>query len=261
LARIVVVRHRDEEERFSTYLLHPLLRIWESRGHEIRVVRGFENLPDADLAILHVDLSVVPDEYREAVQRYPRVVNGRVLDVRKRRVSTNLLLADDDWDGTVIVKSNLNALGVPEYRVHANARPEFRYTIHARISDVPDQVWADPDLVVERFLPERDKEYFYLRVFTFCGDGTRNRICRSRKPIIRGASIIEHFPGPEVPEEILAERERLGFDFGKFDYVVREGKPILLDANKTPSFPPGAPQEMFDDLAAGLQTLLTAPVA
>jgi hypothetical protein len=35
---------------------------------------------------------------------------------------------------------------------------------------------------------------------------------------------------PEIPE--LAKR--MGFDFGKFDYVMHEGKPVLLDANKTP---------------------------
>ena len=28
-------------------------------------------------------------------------------------------------------------------------------------------------------------------------------------------------------------REQMGFDYGKFDYVIHEGKPILLDANKT----------------------------
>jgi hypothetical protein len=26
----------------------------------------------------------------------------------------------------------------------------------------------------------------------------------------------------------------MGFDYGKFDYVMQEGQPVLLDANKTP---------------------------
>jgi hypothetical protein len=38
----------------------------------------------------------------------------------------------------------------------------------------------------------------------------------------------------DVPESLRAERERLGFDFGKFDFVYHDGKAILLDANKTP---------------------------
>jgi hypothetical protein len=28
-------------------------------------------------------------------------------------------------------------------------------------------------------------------------------------------------------------RKRLNFDYGKFDYVVHDGQPVLLDANKT----------------------------
>ena len=38
-----------------------------------------------------------------------------------------------------------------------------------------------------------------------------------------------------VPEVLRAERERLGFDFGKFDFVVHEGEVVLLDANRTPT--------------------------
>jgi ABC-type uncharacterized transport system ATPase component len=33
--------------------------------------------------------------------------------------------------------------------------------------------------------------------------------------------------------EILQLRKQLGFDYGKFDYVIHEGKVVLLDANKT----------------------------
>jgi hypothetical protein len=37
-----------------------------------------------------------------------------------------------------------------------------------------------------------------------------------------------------VPIEIREERRRLGFDYGKFDFVVHGDGPILLDANRTP---------------------------
>ena len=38
-------------------------------------------------------------------------------------------------------------------------------------------------------------------------------------------------------------RRRLGFDYGKFDYVERDGGAVLLDANPTPSYGagPGSP--------------------
>jgi hypothetical protein len=30
-------------------------------------------------------------------------------------------------------------------------------------------------------------------------------------------------------------RRELGFDFGKLDFVLRDGKAVLLDANRTPA--------------------------
>jgi hypothetical protein len=38
-----------------------------------------------------------------------------------------------------------------------------------------------------------------------------------------------------VPNELRIERKRLGFDYGKFDFVVHEGRVVLLDANRTPT--------------------------
>ena len=33
--------------------------------------------------------------------------------------------------------------------------------------------------------------------------------------------------------EIVEAQRRLKFDYGKFDYVIHDGQPVLLDANKT----------------------------
>ena len=57
-------------------------------------------------------------------------------------------------------------------------------------------------------------------------------------PIIKSHHIIER-EEVDVPPELQAWRERLGFDYGKFDYVVRDGVPILIDANRTPGAPDG----------------------
>ncbi|HEX2879540.1 MAG TPA: hypothetical protein VHO25_08375, partial [Polyangiaceae bacterium] len=38
--------------------------------------------------------------------------------------------------------------------------------------------------------------------------------------------------------EIVKRKEELGFDIGKFDYVMHEGRPVLLDTNKTVGSPP-----------------------
>ena len=37
----------------------------------------------------------------------------------------------------------------------------------------------------------------------------------------------------EPHQEIVKWREAMKFDYGKFDYVVHDGKAVLLDANKT----------------------------
>jgi len=61
-----------------------------------------------------------------------------------------------------------------------------------------------------------------------------------------------------VPDELRAERSRLGFDYGKFDFVVHEGRAILLDANRTPSAPPPSPEVDASNvhLAGGIDSLL-----
>jgi hypothetical protein len=264
LARIVVIRHANEPGDFSRYMLSRLCALWEEDGHEIHVLCGCDDLPDADLAILHVDLSVVPDEYAAAVRRYPRVVNGGAIDLRKRAISRNLLAEGDDWPGKVIIKPDLNFAGIPELRANLRHAPaayvpknQGIYWIARSLADVPDAVWDNERLVVERYLPEEDGNYHYLRVYNFFGDAGRSRICRSHSPIVKGPHIIDTIPGPEIPEEIMAERKRLGMDYGKFDYVLHEGKPVLLDANRTPSFRARGPMvELFNTLRPGLASVL-----
>jgi len=115
----------------------------------------------------------------------------------------------------------------------------------------------DDDRVVERFLPEQDARGFWLRAWVFFGDRERcTRYCGTL-PIVKSAEIIAREPVP-VPDELRAERERLGFDYGKFDFVVRDGRAILFDANRTPSAPPLSPEMDASNarLAGGLDALL-----
>ncbi|HNC46927.1 MAG TPA: hypothetical protein PLU80_22335, partial [Acidobacteriota bacterium] len=57
------------------------------------------------------------------------------------------------------------------------------------------------------------------------------RLC-AETPIVNANSrsereIVEPHP------DMIALRHRLKFDYGKFDYVIHNGQPVLLDANKT----------------------------
>ncbi|HSN00416.1 MAG TPA: hypothetical protein VLS52_05365 [Rudaea sp.] len=272
MARIVVITHAHDNFRGRKPLLGSLAAHWSEAGHVIDVVAGLGVWPDADAAIMHVDLSVVPQAYREAATRYPLVLNGNAADIRKTRVSRHLLKRDSDWSGPVVVKTDLNYSGIPE--LHAvecfrrdGTTPDLApvplvctdrpYPILRSIAEVPDEIWNNPGLVVERFLPESDAQGFWMRAWVFFGDRERcTRYCGTH-PIVKTANIIAREPA-SVPDELRAERDRLGFDYGKFDFVVRAGRAILLDANRTPSSPPSSPAIDASNahLAGGLAAFL-----
>jgi hypothetical protein len=58
----------------------------------------------------------------------------------------------------------------------------------------------------------------------------------------------------------VLERSRLGFDYGKFDYVMHEGRAVLLDANSTPGISSRTEQLILsaDELARGLEEWIRA---
>jgi len=276
--RIVVIMHEKDRSlrngaQKSTYLVSALAPHWRRMGHSVRVAFGIDNLPEADLAILHVDLSVTPEIYLRAAARYPVVVNGDARDIRKRLVSRNVLGSGDHWPGPVIVKSDLNNGGIPERlratgrcgdsadvrRVHASGFN--RYQVWNSLAQVPAAVFTNRRLVVERFLPERHGEFSAIRSWGFLGDRERCRRFLKADPIVKGQGLVPD-ELVEVPAAIRAERKRLGFDYGKFDFVLHDGEPVLLDANRTPGAPPRFVDAEFDavlaDLAGGLESIVAA---
>jgi hypothetical protein len=272
LSRIVLVTHTHDNFRNRNSLLKSLARHWVDSAHEVSLVEGLGDWPDGDLAIMHVDLSLIPDVYSEACKRYPVVINGAATDIRKRRVSRNLVNPGDAWTGPVIIKTDLNYGGIPEWNALQQSKGEGPpadlpsgpivstdrpYPILRSSGQVPTEVWSNPGLVVERFLPEQDAQGFWTRAWVFFGDRERCTRYLSNAPIVKTSGILARESVP-VPEELRAERERLGFDYGKFDFVVRDGKAILLDANRTPSAPPSNPdvETSNANLARGLESFL-----
>jgi hypothetical protein len=271
MARIALITHVYDNFRDRDFLLRSLAAHWLDAGHDIILVEGLGDWPDADVAIMHIDLSVVPAAYSAAAQRYPVVVNGAAIDVRKRLVSRNLVARNDGWTGPVIIKTDLNYSGIPEKHAAERFRRDGKpadlpaavvsttrpYPILNSASEVSAEVWDNPGLVVERFLPEQDAHGYWARAWVFFGDRERCTRYRGTHPIVKSATVVAHEPVP-VPDELRAERERLGFDFGKFDFVVRDGKAILFDANRTPSAPPPSAEMEASNarLAGGLEALL-----
>ncbi|OYW58409.1 MAG: hypothetical protein B7Z31_07800 [Rhodobacterales bacterium 12-65-15] len=213
----------------------------EGRRHGLR---WFFTDPDqafrpADAAILHVDQSLIAQPFLDLAARYPVAVNGRVSDIRKRAVSRNLLHPASDWPGPVLVKSDLNCAGGPENflarKSGGPALPPVDYRIFDHLSQVPDAVWSDPAQVVERYLPEQRDGLNVLRIWSFFGEYERCNWYTSTRRIVKSSNFIGHGPA-EVPEVLRAERRRLGFDFGKFDFALGPDGPVLYDANKTPGY-------------------------
>ena len=268
MARIVILQHPSETKRLDAWSVGLLAQHWR-HAHEVVVSGRFRRAPPGDIAILHVDLSVVPAALASVAERYGRVVNGRALDIRKRLVSRNLVGRDDDWDGPVIVKTDLNYGGIPE-RAHWRHQSLLRrllsrrppavspdYPIYSDRGAVPADVWSNADLVVERFLPELDADGFAIRTWLFFGERERCRRFVARTPIVKSGNIVRSDPAT-VPPALRRDRARLGIDYGKFDFVLRGDEATLLDANKTPSAPPPSPVNMrlYAELADGIEPML-----
>ena len=256
------------------YLLATLASHWRRRG--LRVHVGVSYPADTDVCILHHDISRLDESQVPAPPAGKPVVNGQVFDISKRRYSTLLLERGDAWPGPVIIKSNLNHYGAPEARLlrrdlidrvrrrladiswrGAQMLPTRSYPVLESVEDVPDWVWASPDLLVEKFLPERTREGHYsVRGWVFCGDrGYAYRVI-SEEPIVkpRSAARIIYLQSP--PAELMERRAELKFDFGKFDYVEHEDGPILLDANKTPVFRGDPDAQRMRWLSTGIDAFL-----
>lgn len=255
MARIVVLTHeydrfltgKDSESisRRSTYLLSDVLEVLLGRGHTVRVQAGPDGDAQGDAVIVHVDCSVTPEPYLEFAARFPLAVNARIADIRKRAVSGALLSRGEDWAGPVIVKADLNSRGSPEAkhntvaqmrghpRVHPYTPARRQYRMYPDTAQVPLRHWNDPRVVVEKFVPERDGDNYAIRNWVFLGPAERCKRSISADPMVKAEGIVSR-DDAEVPPELRAERERLGFDFGKFDFVIHGGRAVLLDANKTP---------------------------
>jgi hypothetical protein len=127
------------------------------------------------------------------------------------------------------------------------------------LAEVPEGVLENPALVVERFLPEREGDLYALRTHTRLGDRHRSRRVLAAEPVVKANRTVrreEIEPNPEV----VAAADRLGLDYGKVDYVVHEGRVVVLDANRTPTYGPrldeAARKASAEALAPGLATFL-----
>lgn len=252
-SRIVVLVRPEDSFGTTPYMLKALIEVWQSQGREVLIHAGTSGAPTADLAILHVDLTVTPEPYLALSRTYPRALNARVVDISKERISRALVRRGDGYAGPVIVKTNANAAGLMEAksamkaggwrRVAQSVRRRLPWWLRAELADypnfatateVPRAVWFNRDLVVERFQPEREGEFYCLRTWVFFGDRETHAISYAPCPVVKASRVVRREELGEVPPELREMRLQLGFDYGKFDYVVVEGRIVLYDVNRTP---------------------------
>ncbi|MES2980948.1 MAG: hypothetical protein V4727_01435 [Verrucomicrobiota bacterium] len=249
------------------YVIAKLVTQWREWGHSITVGPA-QNL-SVGLGIMHIDRTkVIPELVPET--QLP-LLNGRVLDTSKNLFSTLRVYPDDTWAGQVIIKSTLNCFGTPERNSYrpgfferrrrelaesswrlARMLPEKEYPVLKDISAVPGWVWKRDDLIVERFMPEREGDLYSIRGWLFFGDRGYTYRLFSKSPVVKVATTIHYEILDHVPPELELLRKTHGYDFGKFDYVEVDGRPVVIDMNKTPTTiaKPDSPRML--DLAQGI---------
>lgn len=259
MAHIAVIHHEFDPVATRPYLIGQIADRWRAAGHRVSQLRGMAEFVPADVALLHVDLTRVPSAYLAFARRYPRVLNGAAPDIAKRRFSTHLVGIGDRDTGPVMLKTDRNHAGIPERDV-ARARAERHgrwavrarrlaesampwwlagrlesnaYPVYRRAGEIPILARLNPRFVVQRFLPERRGALYVTRRWTFLGRAEFGCLILARSPDDLGTSIVGRERIAAVPPELRAMRQRLGLDYGKFDYVMLDGAPVLFDANKT----------------------------
>ena len=191
--RIGILHHARSSLLRSGYMINPISDRWKDRGAEVIDIIGTGTPVPVDVLLCHVDLSVVPEEYRRFAQNHPRVINLSAHDIRKRSYLDDLVGIEDPYTGPVIVKSNLNHGGFPERllgpqgsgagRIAAGIlrslqrrfgmvdeiRFKSDYEIFPDRASVPPVRFRDGS-VVQPFRPERLDGEYVLREYYFFGE-------------------------------------------------------------------------------------------
>lgn len=267
----ILLHERDRSAERRNYRIWPIAECWRRLGCDVRILRGPPEQGsriEADLLVPQIDCSHLTGQYRDTIEAHPRAINGTLFDIRKRSISPNVIAAPGDHDGPVILKTNNNSGGFRDLVYHCGPRaslsararmalawspkirPLFRmiedrrlattrtltrYPVFGSAHDVPDEAWANPDLVVEAFrTPDRDEQGRYvMHMWIPAGDAGVGRTLAGPEPYVKDRNAeLGSFDTP--PPEIEAERRRLGLDYGKLDYIIENGTPHIIDVNWSP---------------------------
>ena len=260
----------NSDELPSMYMLYPLLQCWQDQG--IRITTGPVTRLDADIGLLHINNTWIAPEVLPSNPKQHPIINGSVLDISKRRISRHILAENSNYNGPVIIKTNANYFGKREFQKlparslkllrqklgkylpwqYMHELPPNSYPVLESISQVPEWIWRRDDLVVECFQPEIENGEYVLRMWMFLGDRHYGAKLYSNEPIVKVDNINRYEYLESVPDKLQRIRRELRMDYGKLDYVMINGEPVLLDANTTPTISTRKPSARLLGLAAGL---------
>lgn len=248
---LAILHKRTAPAGETPHMVSLIAQDLEAMGIEVVHLEDISTFVPADALLVHIDRSVLPAAVTRFAARYPRHVNAGALDIRKSTFADGLLSPGDAWPGPVIVKSDLNYGGMPEFsdlnmfqrgwrrisRVLSGDRTirivsKDDYRVFPSLADMPAGYFG-PGNIVQKFLPEKDGDKNILREYFFLGDVHYENIERSSHAIIDEDEHVSCLPfTPHA--RLLETRRKLGLDFGKIDYVMVDGEPFIFDANKTP---------------------------
>lgn len=282
-----IVILRDRASTPMEYAIDHYVLRWEAAGYRVINHIGIVDVPDADILVVHINLTVIPQEYVDIIAKFPLVINGKILNISKRLFSHLLLSKTDTYKGPVIVKTNANFGGTPEndklnqshqsnrvlisdkfpkkllnqlrtirnlllkfpittlitqfikgfwYRQPVQKWDKLKkinplfYPIFKDIHSVPNGVWKNTNLIVERYINKG--ELFYVYCCVFFGDKEITHRLESPNPIVKYSNSVS-VKQIQVPDEVRQWQKDLKIDFGRFDYLECEGRYFLIDINKT----------------------------
>lgn len=228
--KIILFCHPADTVKKTHYAIKFFFNDWKDAGHKIVILKGPQkNMKKADVIIQHVDLTKVPEHYIDYLSQYPVVINGAVIDISKTSFSNNLLSRESNYTGQVIVKTNNNCGGSREKNIalkQGKHVPEptdgwdktfwiraGKYLICDSIADVPEGVWKNPSLIVEKCLSEKDKNgYYCLHQWIFFGEREIGIWTASEQQVIKGGDYKLKCYFNDIPEELRKIRRQFKMD-------------------------------------------------
>lgn len=232
------------------YILRRALDALASAGVRCRVLDRVDREIAGRVAVVHVDLTEVPEALLPLPESYQLCLNGKARTIHRRLYSRARIDRESPYVGPVIVKTVLNHRGLPEllHRCRSDShllrRWHFdrqllvrdycpKYAIYPSKECVPKAVWGDERLLVERFLPRSLSLPVTKYRYDFCLDVTLHTravydslLCDHTK--VREVSVVGN-----IPRAVMEVRRDLHLDFGSIDYFVADDEAVAVDVNKT----------------------------